>query len=34
MEKSFRKCAPKASPRLLYDFAKQHKTATAYKKLF
>ena len=32
MEKSCRKCAPKASPRPLFYFGKQPKTATACKK--
>ena len=34
MEKSCRKCVPKASPRSLFDFGKQPKTAIACKKLF
>ena len=34
IEKSCRKCAPKASFRSLFDFAKQPKTAIAHKKLF
>ena len=34
MEKSCRKCAPKASPRPLFNFGKQPKTAVAWKKLF
>ena len=34
MEKSCRKCAPKASPRPLFYFGKQPKTATACKKFF
>ena len=33
MEKSCKKCAPKASPRLLFTFVKYLKTATACKKL-
>ena len=33
IEKSCRKCAPKASPRPLFTFGKYLKTATAYKKL-
>ena len=33
MEKSFRKCAPKASPRPLINFGNWLKTAFAYKKL-
>ena len=32
MEKSYRKCAPKASPRLLFYFGKQPKTAIPCKK--
>ena len=32
MEKSYRKWAPKASPRPLFYFVKQPKTATACKK--
>ena len=34
MEKSCRKCAPKTSPRPLFYFGKQPKTAIACKKLF
>ena len=34
MEKSCRKCAPKASPRPLSNFGKQTKTANACKKFF
>ena len=34
MEKSWRKCAPKVSPRPLFYFAKQPKTAIACKKFF
>ena len=34
MKKSCRKCAPKASPRPLFYFGKQHKTAIACKKFF
>ena len=34
MEKSCRKCAPKASPRSPFNFAKQPKTAIACKKFF
>ena len=34
MEKSHRKCAPKASPRPLFYDGKQPKTAIACKKLF
>ena len=34
MEKSYRKCAPKANPRPLFNFVKQPKTAIACKKLF
>ena len=34
MEKSYRKCATKASPRLLFYFGKQPKTAIACKKFF
>ena len=34
MEKSCRKCTPKASPRPLFYFGKQPKTAIACKKLF
>ena len=34
IEKSCRKCAVKASPRPLYNFDKQPKTAVACKKLF
>ena len=34
MEKSCRKCVPKASPRSLFDFGKQPRTAIACKKLF
>ena len=34
MEKSCRKCAPKASPRSLFYFGKQPKTAIACKKFF
>ena len=34
MEKSCRKCAPKASPRPLFYFGKQPKTAIACKKFF
>ena len=33
-EKVYRKCAPKASPRSLYDFNKLPKTANSLKKLF
>ena len=29
MDKSFRKCAPKASPRPLFYFGNQHETAIA-----
>ena len=32
MEKPFRKCAPEASLRLLFNFGKEHKTRIAYKK--
>ena len=34
MEKSCRKCEPKASPRPLFYFGKQPKTAIACRKLF
>ena len=34
MKKSYRKCAPKASPRLLFYFGKQPKTAIPCKKFF
>ena len=34
MEKSCRKCVPKAIPRPPFYFGKQHKTAIACKKLF
>ena len=34
MEKSCKKCAPKASPRPLFYFGKQPKTAIACKKFF
>ena len=34
MEKLYRKCAPKASPRPIFNFCKKPKTAIAYKKLF
>ena len=34
MEKSCRRCAPKASPRTLFNFGKQPKTAIACKKFF
>ena len=34
MEKSYRKWAPKASPRLPFYFGKQPKTAVTCKKLF
>ena len=34
MEKVYRKCAPKASPRPLSNFGKQPRKATARKKLF
>ena len=34
MEKPCRKCALKASPRPLFDFDKQPKTAIACKKFF
>ena len=34
MEKSCRKCAPKASPRPLFNFGKYPKTAIARKELF
>ena len=34
MEKSCRKCSPKASPRPRFKFAKKPKTAVAYKKFF
>ena len=34
MEKAFRKCAPKASPRPLFYFGKPPKTAIACKKFF
>ena len=34
MEKLYRKSAPKASPRLLFYFGKQPKTAIICKKLF
>ena len=34
MEKSYRKFAPKASPRLLSNFSKQSKTAIACMKFF
>ena len=34
MKKSYRKCAPKASPRPLFYFGKQPKTAIACKKFF
>ena len=33
MKKSYRKCAPKASPRTLFYFGKQPETDTANKKL-
>ena len=33
MEKSCRKCAPKASPRTLFYFGKQPKTAIAWRKI-
>ena len=34
MEKLCRKCATKASPRPIYNFGKQPKTAITWKKLF
>ena len=34
MEKSYRKCAPEAGPRPLYNFGKQPKTTIACKKFF
>ena len=34
MEKSCRKCAPKTSPRLIFYFDKQPKTAIPHKKFF
>ena len=34
MEKSCGKCVQKASPRILFNFGKQAKTAIACKKLF
>ena len=34
MEETWRKCATKTSPRLLFKFGKQNKTATACKKFF
>ena len=34
MAKVCRKCAPKYSPRLLFNFGKQPKKASARKKLF
>ena len=34
MGTSCRKCAQKASPRLLFNFAVWHETAIAYKKIF
>ena len=34
MDKSFRKCAPKASPRPLFYFGKQPETAIARNKFF
>ena len=34
MEKSCRKCAPKAGPRPFFDFGTLPKTAIACKKLF
>ena len=34
MERSCRKCTPKASPRSLFDFAKKPKTAIACKNFF
>ena len=34
MKKSYRKCAPKASPRRLFYFGKQPKTDTASQKFF
>ena len=34
MEKSCRKCAPKATPRPLFYFGKQPKTAIVCKKFF
>ena len=34
MEKSCRKCAPKASPRPLFNFAKYSKTTITFKKSF
>ena len=34
MDKSFRKCAPKASPRPLFNFGKQSETAIARNKFF
>ena len=34
MEKSYRKCAPKASPGPLFYYGKQPKTAIACNKLF
>ena len=33
MEKSWRKCAPKANPRPLFNFAKQPRPAIACNKL-
>ena len=34
MDKSFRKCAPKASPKPLFYFGKHPETASACNKLF
>ena len=34
MEKSYSKLAPKASPRALFNFGKQPKTAIACKKFY
>ena len=34
IEKSCQKCLPKASPRSLFNFGKQSKTAITYKKFF
>ena len=34
MEKSCKRCAPKASPRPIFNFGKQPKTAIACKKFF
>ena len=34
MEKVCKSCPPKASPRPIFNFGKEDKTANAYKKLF